>query len=65
MKHENLNVKGMTCAACVASVERATSKLEGIHNVSVNLATEKLTFDYNTEILTIDAIKKSCQRCRL
>src|SRR5690554_2284058 len=57
MKHENLNVKGMTCAACVASVERATKKLDGIKNVTVNLTTEKLTFDYDESLLTIDSIK--------
>ena len=34
-------VGGMTCAACVARVERVMKKVPGIEEVSVNLATEK------------------------
>ncbi|MFC3216540.1 copper ion binding protein [Novosphingobium panipatense] len=31
----------MTCASCVGRVERALGKIEGVHTVSVNLATER------------------------
>ncbi|WP_083234379.1 copper ion binding protein, partial [Acholeplasma laidlawii] len=59
MKHENLSVKGMTCASCVASVEKATAKLDGITNVNVNLTTEKLTFDYDMDKVSIEDVKKA------
>lgn len=59
MKHENLSVKGMTCAACVTSVHKATAKLDGITNVNVNLTTEKLTFDYDIEKVSIEDVKKA------
>lgn len=59
MKHENLSVKGMTCAACVTSVQKATAKLDGITNVNVNLTTEKLTFDYDIDKVSIDDVKKA------
>src|SRR5690554_44881 len=59
MKHENLSVKGMTCAACVASVERATKKLDGITDVHVNLATEKLSFNYDAALVSIEDVKKA------
>jgi Cu+-exporting ATPase len=39
-------VEGMTCASCVARVEKSIKKIEGIKNVSVNLATEKATFEF-------------------
>ena len=39
-------VEGMTCASCVARVEKSIRKIEGIKNVSVNLATEKATFEF-------------------
>ena len=39
--HTTLNIEGMTCAACVARVEQALSKVEGVDSVSVNLATER------------------------
>ena len=36
----DIGIGGMTCASCVARVERAIAKLEGVAAVSVNLATE-------------------------
>ena len=39
----------MTCAACAKAVERAVGKLEGISQAKVNLATEKLTVEYDEE----------------
>ena len=38
-----LSVTGMTCSACVASVERVLSKVDGVVSVSVNLPLEKAT----------------------
>ena len=35
-----LSIAGMTCASCVAHVERALMKVEGVQAASVNLATE-------------------------
>ncbi|MFC6623964.1 MULTISPECIES: heavy metal translocating P-type ATPase [Sphingomonadaceae] len=37
----SLPIEGMTCASCVGRVERALGKIEGVHTVSVNLATER------------------------
>ncbi len=37
----SLSVTGMTCAACVASVEKVLGELSGVTNVSVNLPLEK------------------------
>jgi Cu+-exporting ATPase len=41
-----LPIGGMTCASCVARVERAVRKLPGIVEVSVNLATEQARVEY-------------------
>jgi P-type Cu+ transporter len=41
-----LPIGGMTCASCVARVERAVKKLPGVVGVSVNLATEQAKVDY-------------------
>jgi Cu+-exporting ATPase len=41
-----LPVGGMTCASCVARVERAVRKLPGVVEASVNLATEQAKVDY-------------------
>lgn len=36
-----LAIEGMTCASCVRRVERSLSKVEGVQDVGVNLATEQ------------------------
>ena len=36
----SLPIEGMTCASCVARVEKALRKLPGVSEVSVNLTTE-------------------------
>ena len=42
-----LPVVGMTCANCVASVERNTKKVEGVTDATVNFASEKVTVTYD------------------
>ena len=52
MKQISYPIKGMTCAACVNRVEKVLKKIDGISEVSVNLATEKvyLTAEDNFDI---------------
>ena len=44
-KKFSIPVEGMTCASCVARVEKVVSKIQGIQNVSVNFANEKVAFE--------------------
>lgn len=39
----SLPIEGMTCASCVGRVEKALAAVDGVHAVSVNLATERAT----------------------
>ncbi len=39
----SLRIQGMTCASCVARVEKALLEVPGVETVSVNLATEQAT----------------------
>ena len=50
MKEQSFKVTGMTCSACSAAVQRTVSKMEGVSQAEVNLATETLrvSFDENT-----------------
>jgi Cu+-exporting ATPase len=41
MADHTLNIDGMTCASCVARVEKALCKVPGVQAASVNLATEQ------------------------
>ena len=42
-----IGVGGMTCASCVARVERALKKVPGVGEATVNLATEKATVSFD------------------
>ncbi|MDW8102770.1 MAG: heavy metal translocating P-type ATPase [Anaerolineae bacterium] len=42
----SLSIVGMTCASCVAHVEKALKDVEGVLSASVNLATERATVEY-------------------
>ncbi|HRQ39654.1 MAG TPA: heavy metal translocating P-type ATPase [Chloroflexota bacterium] len=43
-------VVGMTCANCVASVERSAKKVEGVTDAAVNFASEKVTVTFDTAV---------------
>jgi len=51
-----LNVRGMTCATCVLRVEEGLKGLDGVHNASVNFATEKATVEYDPSIVGTDVM---------
>lgn len=53
-----LNIRGMTCAACVVRVEQGLQELEGVHKASVNFATEKATVEYDSSALGIETITR-------
>src|SRR6476620_4348700 len=46
-----IRVTGMTCASCVARVEKALKNLPGVLDASVNLATDKAKLDYDPLLL--------------
>ena len=39
------DVSGMTCSACVAHVEKAVSKVEGVKSCSVSLVTNSMNVE--------------------
>jgi len=44
---QELAISGMTCASCVARVERKLGKVDGVRSAAVNLATERATVAYD------------------
>ncbi|HUV93574.1 MAG TPA: heavy metal translocating P-type ATPase [Anaerolineae bacterium] len=54
-----LPVGGMTCASCVAHVERALSKVDGVVAANVNLATERASVEYVAGLATVDALREA------
>lgn len=51
----------MTCASCVARVEKALKKVDGVENANVNLATEKATVELNPAIASVGALKTAVE----
>lgn len=47
LKKVEFPVTGMSCASCVAKVEKGLSKMSGISDVKVNFATEKATVKFD------------------
>jgi len=46
-------VEGMTCASCVNRITRFLSKVEGVEEANVNLATESATIRFDAEQVTV------------
>ena len=49
----------MTCASCAQTVEKAAKKVTGVINASVNLATEKLSIEYDESSFSFDELQKA------
>ena len=62
-------ISDMTCASCAQTIEGTVSKLEGAKEVSVNLASEKMTVTYDPSKLSIrqieDAVDQAGYSARL
>ncbi len=49
-------ITGMNCAACARQIERKLSKVEGVSQALVNLATEKLHVEYDQNLVNEELI---------
>jgi len=61
-KELTLPITGMTCANCVASVERNLKKLDGIDTAVVNLSSERATFELDPSLLALDDVITRIER---
>jgi P-type Cu+ transporter len=52
-KQLTLPITGMTCANCVATVERNLKKLDGVQSAVVNLSSERATVDFEPSKLQL------------
>ncbi len=53
MTHVDLTLRGMTCAACAATIEKRLNRLDGVM-ATVNFATEKAAVDFDDSRLRTD-----------
>jgi Cu+-exporting ATPase len=57
-----LQVTGMTCAACSTRIEKVLSKMEGVDQAGVNLASEKASVKFDSSKINTDAIIEKIQK---
>jgi Cu+-exporting ATPase len=62
IKQLTLPVTGMTCANCVATVERNLKKLEGVGSAVVNLSSERATVEFDSAKLDLTEIIARVER---
>lgn len=61
LSNVTLPIGGITCAVCVQTIEKSVSKLSGVSQISVNLATEKASISYDPQIVKLSDIKKNIE----
>jgi P-type Cu+ transporter len=61
-KQLTLPITGMTCANCVATVERNLKKLDGVQSAVVNLSSERATVEYDAGKLALPDMIARVQR---
>lgn len=60
------DITGMSCAACVARVEKAVSKVDGVSSVAVNLLTNSMNVEGTaTDNDVISAVESAGYGCKL
>jgi len=59
MQIQQLSIQGMTCSSCANTIEKNVSKISGVELADVNLAVEKISVTFDSELTNIpDIIKK-------
>jgi Cu+-exporting ATPase len=53
-----LKIGGMSCSFCVASIEKAMGRMNGVHRVNVNLAHEEALIEYEPAKVAPDRLKE-------
>lgn len=53
---EQFDIKGMSCAACQAHVQKAVEKLDGATSVNVNLLTNSMDVDFDENKINVNDI---------
>lgn len=59
MKRQVLEVTGMTCGGCVASVKRALGALPGVTTVVVSLTEGRVDVQYDENLIDLEAMRNA------
>ena len=59
IKKAELKIAGMTCATCVATIEKSVLKKDGIYDVTINLGNETASVEYNPTRVSLTDINRA------
>ncbi|MBN2875602.1 MAG: cation-translocating P-type ATPase, partial [Spirochaetales bacterium] len=62
MNVDTIPIRGMSCSACAAAVEKAVARVPGVENASVNFVTERLSVRWDDGSTRLSAIKLAIQQ---
>lgn len=58
LEKQTLQLRGMSCAACANSIQKAISRIEGVEECIVNYALEEASVTYNPQSTNIETIEQ-------
>ena len=59
MKKEIYPILGMHCASCKALIEKIVERVDGVRDVKINFAAEKISIQYDEKKISLEDIKKA------
>jgi len=61
-RHETVRITDMDCGDCATSIEHILGRMEGVLNISVNYATEKMWVEFDSKAISHDQIVEKVQQ---
>ena len=61
MSEKSYDITGMTCSACAAHIKKTVDKIDGVEKSDVNIATEKMTVQYDETAVSFDDLKSAVE----
>lgn len=62
MSQHIVKVEGMHCASCSAIITKTLSRIDGVHRVDVNYATEKAFLDYDNDAVSLAVMNEAIEK---
>ena len=59
MKTDTIEIRGMSCAVCARTTEKAAASVTGVKLASVNFASERLTVEYDEAATGLEAVAQA------
>ncbi|OKH19384.1 heavy metal translocating P-type ATPase [[Limnothrix rosea] IAM M-220] len=62
METRRFQIKGMSCAACAAAVEKALAKADGVEVAQVNFATERARVEFDENAVNLNGLQQAVSK---